>query len=83
MIALLTAALGVVAGLLLGGCTPGDDEVTGKLLQRNAALETQVSASQDITTALAITLVIVAAGLGATLLKKGARCGKERKSGKR
>lgn len=67
MIAVVTAAVGIVAGLLMGGCTPGGDDISKTLINRNAALENQVSAGQNVVTALAITAVILAGSLGTVL----------------
>ena len=86
MIAILTAALGVVGGLLMGGCTSGD-QISNTLVTRNAELEKQLTSSQLTMTGLCITVVIMAAGLGVSIYSKakGGKGGKKeirRKSGR-
>ena len=82
MIPIISAAAGVVAGMLLGGCSPRSDDLNELLVKRNAQLETQLSGTQSTLTALAVSVVIMAAGLGASLYqhRKGARRGKTRSS---
>ena len=81
--ALVTAAAGLAAGLFAGGCT-GRGKVTETLLQRNANLETQVSTSHDIITSMAVTVVLLGCGLGASAFghirkRKGNKLGPRRR----
>lgn len=76
IVQVLTGAAGIVTGLLMGGCGRGGEEMSKQLLQRNAALETQVSAGQNTLTALAVTCVILAGGLGVTMVVNRRRRGK-------
>jgi hypothetical protein len=59
----------VALAVLLGGCI-GRDETKKTLLARNAQLESQLSASQHIITALAITSVLLGCGLAVTLYRR-------------
>jgi len=81
MTAIIAAAAGAVAGMLLGGCAPRSDDLSELLIQRNAYLESQISSAHTTLTALAVSATILAAGLGASLYqhrRKGARRGKTR-----
>lgn len=64
---IITAGASLVAGLLLGGCASGNEETAKALLARNSQLENQVISGQHVATGLAITGVIMACGLGASL----------------
>jgi Na+(H+)/acetate symporter ActP len=78
---IIAAAVSLIAGLLLGGCTNSNNELSKTLFTRNAQLENQISAGQDVVTILAITAVILAAGLAVSLYRchgiKGGECGEE------
>ena len=82
IVPIVTAGAGVVAGLLLGGCSSGGEDLSRELLQRNAALENQVAAGQNTLTGLAVTCVILAGGLGVSLYanRRKKRGGKKRKA---
>ena len=81
IIPIVTAGAGVVAGLLLGGCSSGGEDISRELLQRNAALENQVTAGQNTLTGMAVTCVILAGGLGVSLFaNRRKRGGKKRKA---
>ncbi len=64
---IITAGASLVAGLLLGGCASGNEETAKALLTRNAQLENQVTSGQHVATGLAVTAVILASGLAASL----------------
>jgi Na+(H+)/acetate symporter ActP len=64
---IISAATSLVAGLLLGGCTNSNDEISKTLMNRNAQLENQLAGTQLTLTGLAITAVILACGLGASI----------------
>ena len=78
MPSIITALVGVVAGLLMGGCTPGSGDISKQLLHRNAQLENQLTSAHATLTSLAISAVLLAAGLGASIYKnrKGVTGGK-------
>ena len=64
---LASAAVSLVVGFLLGGCT-GRDEVSQTLIQRNAQLENQIAAHHNITTGLTAALILTTCGLAASLV---------------
>ena len=82
--AIITAAVGVVAGLLMGGCTPGGDDISKQLIHRNAQLENQLTSAHATLTGIAISAVLLAAGLGASIYqnRKGVTRGKTKSRGK-
>jgi outer membrane lipoprotein-sorting protein len=85
--AIVTAAAGVVVGLFVGGCTNGGDEISKQLMHRNAQLENQLTGAHATLTGLAVSAVILAAGLGASIYgnRKAGKRGEEtgrRKPGK-
>ena len=85
--AILTAAAGVVAGLLLGGCNGDGDAISQQLMARNDELTKQLTGIQLTLTSVCNSAVILAAGLGASIYsnRKGGKRGKEtsrRKTGK-
>ena len=81
IVPIVTAGAGVVAGLLLGGCSSGGEDLSRELLQRNAALENQVAAGQNTLTGMAVACVILAGGLGVSLFaNRRTRGGKKRKA---
>jgi hypothetical protein len=75
----------LVTGLLLGGCSGESNELSKSLFARNAQLETQINNDQNIVTSLAITAVVLACGLGASIYKskKGKKSDKSNKNHKR
>ena len=64
--AILASAGALVAGVLLGGCAGKNGDVTDTLLQRNAQPENQINTLADIITAMAVTVVLLGCGLGAS-----------------
>ena len=65
MIPILTAAVGVVGGLLMGGC--GTNELSKSLMDQNTQLEKQLTGTQLTLTGVAITTVILACGLATSV----------------
>lgn len=63
----ILVAIALLAGLLSGGCNNGAHEITKSLVARNAELENQVASGQHVSTALAVTVVVLACGLGVSL----------------
>ena len=76
---IFSAATSLVAGLLLGGCTNSNEEISKTLINRNAQLENQLTGTQLTLTSVCISAVILAAGLGASIYssRKGGKRGKE------
>ena len=66
MTVILSSAVALVAGLLLGGCS-NDGDLTKTLVQRNAQLETQAAATLNVVAALMVVLVLLGGGLAVTV----------------
>ena len=68
---ILSSLATLIFGLLLGGCSggSGSSELSDSLFMRNSQLENQINSGQNIVTALAVTAVILACGLGASIYK--------------
>lgn len=66
--ALIAVAASLAVGLLLGGCTAGDSELSESLLTRNAQLENQLMTHQSVLIGLSAILVLMSCGLAGALL---------------
>lgn len=64
---ILSAAVSVVAGLLLGGCGSRSDTIIEQVAQENSTLQNQIQSHLAVSGILGVALTVVGSGLAAAL----------------